>query len=165
MNPLHTLRKARGLTGSALARRARVPMQTIYTWEQRPASAWSALSRIADVLGVTADALLGRTALPTVAKDAVTAADLELLAAMERSFDHYFDSPTLRREPRAWRRLAHMAFCGDLCMLRQEGRLPTGKRELPTLGPHVEDTLKAPPGWYEGWESPRQRQRALPAGR
>jgi transcriptional regulator with XRE-family HTH domain len=162
MSALRDIRKARRLTLAELGKLVGLTVSGVHIIEHHEPDGWQQVGRFATALHCTTDELLGRTANLPVMVDVIGRADRELLDAMERSFDHYFDSPTLRRlsGPGTWRRLAHMAFCGDLCILRQDGRLPTGTRQGPQPLPPVEDMVKAPPEWFTSWESPRQQARA-----
>ena len=148
MTALRTIRENARLTGAELARRAGIWSGTYWQWEQgkQLPRAWSKLCRLADVLQVSVDSILGRAPLPAPPPDAIAVRDRKLLDSMER-----FARALLGRDGGGlnWRSIATAAFQGRLFAIRDI-----------LIGQHP--TLREPPkGWFDGWESPRQRARRL----
>ena len=144
--PLRALRLARGLTQTELGRRAGVSAAHVSALEHgRQPATWGRLQRIADVCGVTTDAVLGRGAPPPALVDAVSAQDRQLLDAMQRHAENLL-GPRVLKLAGGWRHLAMMGWCGDVARIR-DGNLP---RALPPA------KTAAPEGWYTGW-APKRR--------
>lgn len=118
---LRTIRLERGLTQTELARRAGVHAAHVSRWEtgHQPV-VWRRLARLADVLGVTCDALLGREPPPPAPVDALARQDRELLAAMRDDAEELLGAQVLRLAG-GWRRIARFAWAGALHRIRQHG--------------------------------------------
>lgn len=154
MNALRTLREARSLTQADLARRAGLHKVHIYRLEtgRQPAS-WAHLSRIADVLGTSADAVLGRGDSPALTQDELSRKDRALLDAMKHHAEQIIGEPVLRLSG-GWHHLAEMAWLGDLFRLRDNFPVCAVTDESHEPQP------PAPPDWYTGWQSRRQIAKA-----
>ena len=158
MTALHEIRVARGLTARDFANRAGIST----TWVERlecgmTPPMWRKLSRIADVLGVTTDQVLGRGATESAPADPRTredrlleAEDRELLDAMRKFALDLLGPQIIGKNGGGWRAIARAAWLGDLTRIRDY------TLERPALPPG-ETLPKAPAGWYDGWESKRQR--------
>jgi transcriptional regulator with XRE-family HTH domain len=162
---LRALRESHGLTLAELAQRAGMTYARYWNLERgREPTAWRRLQRLADVLGVTTDAVLGRgetTARGVLPANATVLSDLDVVSRKERALldaiKHHAEQllgPQVLRLGGGWLRIAEIMWLGDLTRIRHHGlprpALPSGKVALP----------KAPAGWYTGWESKRQRQLA-----
>ena len=139
MNPLRQLREERGLTGTELARQAGVHRTTISNMETHDYDFWSVKTtlRLADVLNVSTDALLGREALPPAPVDALARADRVLLDAMERAANDFL-GPTLLARGGGWRRIALSMWQGTLIGARDR-HLTRPKRPLLAAVRAIED--------------------------
>lgn len=153
MNALRKLREARGLTQADLARRAGLHEVTISTLERRRLSVhWARLSRLADVLGVTTDAVLGRGDLPALTRDELSRKDRALLDAMKHHAEQLL-GPQVLKLVGGWHQLAEMAWLGDLFRMRDDNPVCASR-------PPSEPGPAAPADWFTGWQSKRQIARA-----
>jgi transcriptional regulator with XRE-family HTH domain len=155
MNGLRAIRRQRGLAVNELAARADIRPASVYNFEvrQEPPK-WTQLRRLADVLVCTTDEILGRSTTVLATIDLIGRADRELLDRMEKSMHDIIGGPRIDAE---WRRLAHMAFCGALCRIRDGKGLPVGPPRGPTPLPVVRDLQPYPKDYFTGWESDRQK--------
>lgn len=192
--PLYAIRTARGLTQKDVAVIAGTDVSSIATWERGEHLPRGVLrfARLADGLGVSIDALLGREAPAPCMPDALVQQDRELLAAMEADASRLIGDQFLQRMG-GWRTIARNAWLGVLIGARdrllqlpppadrdaaerveveaaqQRRMLASGKRPrvgMGTIVPKTESVVREvaavpPPGWYQGWESPRQQARRL----
>ena len=155
VNPLRQLRVERGLSGAELARRAGFTSKmSISHIERQSPRLWSRLARLADVLGCTTDEILGRVPPAPAPVDALAREDRELLDAMREDAQQLVGPQVMRLAGLTWRSIARSMWLGGLM----------GQRYA-LIAPPPTSHVKAPDGWYTGWQSPRQRQRALPAAR
>jgi transcriptional regulator with XRE-family HTH domain len=129
-SPLRSLREARCLTQRELARQAGVHTVTISKMETHDYDFWSVKTtcRLADVLGVTADVLLGREPPPPAPVDALARADRVLLDAMERAANDFIGPSHVHRAG-GWRRIALSMWQGKLIGARDRD-LPRPPRPL-----------------------------------
>jgi transcriptional regulator with XRE-family HTH domain len=175
MSALRDIRKARRMTLEGLGKAVGLTKSGVDAIERREPDGWRQVGRFATALSCTTDALLGRTANLPVVVDALGRADRALLEALQREAEDYL-GPQFLKWAGGWRPVVCTAFAGALVRMRDLGKPPTGDMGRPIPLPPVEDMVKAPPEWYTGWESERQklrdralpdpkRQRALPVGR
>jgi transcriptional regulator with XRE-family HTH domain len=149
MKSLRDIRTDRGLTQRDLAHRAGVNFPWIVKLERgHMPKAWRNLSRLADVLAVSTDAVLGRGEPPAAPVDALAREDRVLLNQMREHAEHLLGSQMLRLNG-GWRSIARTMWLGDLFRAR-DNYLASTDAPMP----------KPPDGWYKGWESKRQRQLA-----
>jgi len=142
MNPLRALREARRLSAAELGRRAGVTRERIYALERHDYTFWSVKTtcRLADVLNVTADCLLGREPPPPAPIDALAAEDRTLLDAMEKDAMAIL-GPQVLRLAGGWRRIARARWGGLLWGIRDHG-LPRPNQPLLPAVRAVEDAEK-----------------------
>lgn len=153
MTALRTLRLARRLSQRELGQRAGVLKDYVSAWEHgRQPLAWGRLSRIADVLNVTTDAVLGRGEPPAATVDALAARDRQLLDAMKHHAEQLL-GPQVLRLAGGWHHVAEMAWLGDLFRIRNNFPVCADARPEEPQPP-------APPEWYTGWQSQRQIAKA-----
>ena len=164
MNALQALREARHLTQAALGTKLGISAVAVAGLEHRWPPPWAKrLSRMADALGVSTDALLGREQTAVLLPE-LDARDRKLLAALERAAVDYL-GPQFLKWVGGWRHVALTAFQGALVRMRDRQEPPTGELGRPLPLPPAAETVQAPPGWYTGWESPRQKRLAAGGAR
>jgi transcriptional regulator with XRE-family HTH domain len=163
VSPLRAARFAQGFTVAELARRAGVSKQCMGRMEWQLPAMWRRLSRLADVLGTTTDALLGRS--PLLMAPAAGPEDRALLDAMQRDAEALLGPPLLRLVG-GWRRIARAAWSGVLYRIRDhETRcLPRAAKQLPAVSRGV-PLPKAPKGWYSGWPVQPRKPSRIPSRR
>jgi transcriptional regulator with XRE-family HTH domain len=158
---LRAIRTARGLTAKQLAGMVGISLPGLCHFEHRrwPA-AWRTLSRLADALGSSTDAILERAPLPAVAPDALAVEDRKLLDAMRLDFEQWVGPQVRRLTGLTWRSLARSAWLGLLIGLRDgTRRIVEPRGQFLSLPPGPK--LPTPPEeWETSWESPRQQARA-----
>jgi transcriptional regulator with XRE-family HTH domain len=146
-NAIRTIRLDRGLSVAELGRRAGLSRARMRAMEMHPPAIWKRLCRLADVMGCTTDALLGRADVQPEAP-ALGPEDRSLLKAMQRDAEQLIGGHPLLRPAGGWRRLARMMWFGGLTRIRDHGE-HRPKASAPKPPPY-------PRGWFAGWESPRQ---------
>lgn len=126
---LRAVRLARGLTQAEVAQAAGLKGDALVCrWERRPPALWGRLARIADVLNVSADELLGRAPVTPVV-DALARADRELLDAMAEDAEALFGPEVLQRVG-GWRRIARELWLGHLIGARDRSLQRTDNRAV-----------------------------------
>jgi transcriptional regulator with XRE-family HTH domain len=138
MKSLRDIRTDRGLTQRDLAHRAGVNFPWIVKLERgHMPKAWRNLSRLADVLAVTTDNVLGRGEPPAEPLDAVSRQDRELLRQMREYAESILTKRVLELTG-GWRPAALSAWLGGLWRIRDHGL------ERPALPPaHVDEVAVA----------------------
>lgn len=157
---LRAVRLASGMTQTEIAKAAGIGSTMICRWERRDIPhTWKRLIRIAQVLGVTTDSLLGLES-PDGSGDAISARDRRLLQAMERHALTMFGDDVVGRSG-GWRRIAEIAFLGFLHGARDQDL--ARPKVPPPAPPHVPlNKINGriwPKGYLRGWETtPEQRE-------
>lgn len=124
MNALRRIRKARRLTLAEVARRAGLTPERVCQIEAgtKVPKTWGRLARLADVLGVTADEVLGRVPprAALVPIDALAREDRELLDKMRDDAEQLL-GPRVLALIGGWRGIARMSWLGLLTRARHNG--------------------------------------------